>query len=237
MSRIKEDSDGKAERLTTPDTQISWKDVAHTLKDPIVLALSFIYFCAVTTLYTISYFLPAMVAEFGVDPFFANLLTAPIYFVAVVVSIASSIYSDKTGQYLYLVTVTGGIASLGWGLLAWALLKGFPSYALYTIVVVLVSASWTMLPPLLAYLTLGLENSTQVAVGTALAVSVGNFGGYVGPTIMGISQERYHTYGYAATIESGFAMGVCVCCFCLARYTAKKKTAGYVALQSSQNNP
>jgi len=137
---------------------------------------------------------------------------------------------------IFFVAVIAAVATLCWGLLALALSKSFPSVAQYAIVTVLVSASWSLLPPLLAFLTLGLQNSTQVAVGTAMAISIGNLGGYVGPLIMAISRERYNSYSFAAELESGFALGVCLGCFGLARYTARKTSVGYVALQTSERN-
>jgi sugar phosphate permease len=78
--------------------KISWEDLRNTLLDWRVWALSFLYLNILITLYSLSFFLPAIIGQFGYSVLKSNLLSVPIYAFAGVVTIFVSMSSDRRNE-------------------------------------------------------------------------------------------------------------------------------------------
>jgi ACS family tartrate transporter-like MFS transporter len=80
---------------------IRLSDVVATLREWRVLGCAFVYLTILTAFYSVSFFLPALMTDFGFSSLNANLMSTPVYFFAAVVMLAngylpspSFIYSD-----------------------------------------------------------------------------------------------------------------------------------------------
>ncbi|KAH7027382.1 major facilitator superfamily domain-containing protein [Microdochium trichocladiopsis] len=71
------------------------REVAKTFKDPKIWTSAMVQFLGDILSFGTSTFMPALVRSFGFDSVLTQLLTAPIFFVAVAIFITLSIWSDK----------------------------------------------------------------------------------------------------------------------------------------------
>jgi ACS family tartrate transporter-like MFS transporter len=103
----------------------------------------------------------------------------------VVVMLLIGYHSDKTGERRWHVAVAAFSAAVGFGLSAWL---HNPYFALVALMVALVGLKSAM-GPFWALSTTFLSG-TAAAGGIALINSVGNLGGFVGPTLVGVVRDR-----------------------------------------------
>eukprot|EP01102_Stenamoeba_stenopodia_P005276 TRINITY_DN15843_c0_g1_i1.p1 TRINITY_DN15843_c0_g1~~TRINITY_DN15843_c0_g1_i1.p1 ORF type:complete len:517 (-),score=100.51 TRINITY_DN15843_c0_g1_i1:94-1644(-) len=196
-------SQENAAAVTPPhaDKKISWDDFKATLKDPVVLAMAFGYFLVVMPFYCIAFFLTAIIGEFGFSPLISNLLSVPVYAVSLITTLLISFHSDRRkirAPYLIFTGVVSCAAFIG---LAVAMLSG-TAVSKYLCTLIAASVLWASVPIFLAWLLTVLKSPTASATGTALVVSIGNIGGYVGPKIFAESLDRCGSYWCASVAMS-----------------------------------
>eukprot|EP01113_Clastostelium_recurvatum_P034848 TRINITY_DN4779_c0_g1_i2.p1 TRINITY_DN4779_c0_g1~~TRINITY_DN4779_c0_g1_i2.p1 ORF type:complete len:484 (+),score=100.06 TRINITY_DN4779_c0_g1_i2:47-1498(+) len=212
--------------------KISWREVRDTLLNTQNILFSLILFCRTAPAYMLSFFMPAIIHEFGFDPILSNLLTAPVQAVAICVQWAVAYNCDRTGKHAIHLIILGFLDIIGWEVLAYSLTtKSLPfQYATLTFVTATTSS---IVSPALSWLTAGLRTSTSAATGTAMAISVANVGGYVGPLLMSYSMEWYGTYAYGIASAGGlmafFVVGVIV--IYVMQRTHKKEYGGYIEVK------
>eukprot|EP01112_Ceratiomyxa_fruticulosa_P009080 TRINITY_DN2368_c0_g1_i1.p1 TRINITY_DN2368_c0_g1~~TRINITY_DN2368_c0_g1_i1.p1 ORF type:complete len:454 (+),score=50.40 TRINITY_DN2368_c0_g1_i1:195-1556(+) len=179
--------------------KIVWKDVLQTVTDLKFIMFALIYFLLCNCAYTLSFFLPAIISEFGFDTIVSNLITTPVYTAAIIFSLIIALNSDRTGLYPHHIAFCSCIGTASYILLAISMTKTSLAFQ-YTSVIFSTTSTFAMVSPILAWLTLGLKTSTSSATGTAFVVSVGNIGGYVGPQIMTFSNSKYGSYSHGIAI-------------------------------------
>jgi nitrate/nitrite transporter NarK len=159
----------------------------------------------------------AIIGSFGYSTLTSNLLSTPVYLIALIITILVSLYADRT-------------PSTRWRFIFWPALIGAASFALqavamdihstglqYFALILNTSLSWSMVAVILAILTtilqstIGLSNdapgadahnsrsrsSTAAATGTAFVVGFGNLGGFVGPKLLAVSIQNTGSYSNA----------------------------------------
>ena len=127
------------------------------LADMRVLALSLIYFGTSAGLYTLSIWAPQIIKEFGLSTLQVGFLNAVPPTVAVIAMVFWARHSDKTNERTWHVVAALTLVNIG-----------------------ISSAK----PPLWAMPTMFLSGSAAAA-GIATINSIGNLGGFAGPTIIG----------------------------------------------------
>jgi ACS family tartrate transporter-like MFS transporter len=161
-----------------------------------VMSLALIYFGLTTGLYGIELWLPQIVKAFGVSNVEVGFIVAVPYAVAIATMLLWANYSDRSGDRLNHVALACGIGCLGMGLAA--AVSGHP---VWTIVFLSVSISGVMAsrPP---FWTLPTEflSGRKAAAGIAAINSIGNLGGFFGPTLI----------GYARDLSGSFTAGLMV---------------------------
>jgi hypothetical protein len=66
-----------------------------------------------TMLYSLSFFLPTIITSFGYSSdIISNLLTAPVYLVALICVVANSLHSDRTAERYYHIAVPAFLAAV-----------------------------------------------------------------------------------------------------------------------------
>jgi len=189
---------------------IRLRDIVATFKDPRVLGCAFVYFTIINAFYTVAFFLPALLANFGFTSLQSNLMSTPAYFCAAVVMMATAYHSDKTQERVWHVVVTGFAGVASWALLACACAVRNLAFELVACFCV-TSTAWATLAPLLAWLMGSLRGTTSSAVGAAVVIATGNVGGIVGPYILGTSKDGTGNYAYGiAVIAALLGIGMAV---------------------------
>jgi len=181
------------------------------LRDPRVLALSFIYFANITTNLGIAFFLPQIIKGMGASDWQANTFSAFPFLFGIAGVVVFGLLADRmharrqTFVVVTLVISAIGLAGAGWlgpsytavGLLALA------SFGIYGL-----KGPFWPLPSM--FLT-----GTAAAGGIALINSVGNLGGFVGPFILGTVKDATHSYSMGLYVLAGFAAVAAVVSLCL----------------------
>ncbi len=185
--------------------EISWADVKQTVLDWRVWALALLYLLVLNVLYSLSFFLPAIIGTLGYSVLMSNLVSAPIYFIAALFTVYISWSSDQKRERYWHCIIPATIAGIFFILFAQSLDTNNAAFKVITLTV-LVSAAWCLVPPILALLMGVLKSPTSSATGTAVCVSIGNIGGYVGPTLCAWAKTSSQSYGPACYV-------LCVCCF------------------------
>ncbi len=154
--------------------------ILRGLLDPRVLALSLVYFGTSAGLYTLGIWSPQIIKEFGLTSLQVGFLNAIPAVVAILAMVLWARHSDRTGERTWHVVIACLLASAG---LAFA-------GSAATVVTVLVALTLVNIgissakPPLWSMPTMFLSGSAAAA-GIATINSIGNLGGFVGPTMIG----------------------------------------------------
>jgi nitrate/nitrite transporter NarK len=144
--------------------------------------LSLIYFCGITGLYAISFYLPTLIEDSGVtNIFMIGAISAIPYIFAVIVMIAvgaSSDYFKERKYHLVGISVMAVIGFVGIGLF------GGNTY-LALIFMSLATAGILTLIPLFWSLPAAILSGMAAAIAIAIINSVGNLSGFVTPYLVG----------------------------------------------------
>jgi MFS transporter, ACS family, tartrate transporter len=148
--------------------------------------LCFIYFLLTVGIYGYEMWLPSIIKEFsGLSYSLVGLINAVPYLIAVVVMLITGYHSDKTGERRWHVAAAAFAAAAGFGFSAYL---HNPYLALMALMFSLVGLKSAM-GPFWALSTTFLSG-TAAAGGIALINSVGNLGGFVGPTLVGVVTDK-----------------------------------------------
>jgi MFS transporter, ACS family, tartrate transporter len=177
-------------------------DIRAVVADRSVWHLALIYCTLVIGLYGTGFWMPQIIRALNPDAsnFSIGVLMMVPFVVALVCMIAWGRHSDRTGERRWhtgLPPIVGGIALIGAGLL----FQPFIAFVLLIVATVGIYCSfgpfWTR--PAAVF------TGTAAAVGIALINSVGNLGGFIGPTLMG------YLAAVTGSLEEGLvALGICL---------------------------
>ena len=175
-----------AQESNSHSTSTIWGSV----KDPLVLGLSFCYFAMVIPLYALSFFLPSIVQQMGGGEFSSlkiGVITAIPYVFASLGLIFISRSSDKHNERTFHYAVPALIGSAGL-IIAGVTTSTNPVIALIGLSLGAVGCIST-LPCVWAQTPLFLKG-VAVAGGIAVINSFGNIAGFVSPYLIGILRDK-----------------------------------------------
>jgi MFS transporter, ACS family, tartrate transporter len=192
----KEESDAiiamrAAETFDRPKSSI-WSAIL----DPRIMLMAVVQFGFTLGSYGIGIWLPLIMQEYGLSSLAIGFLTFPVYLAACVAMIAWAWHVDRTGKKIGNMTITLLLATLG--LLAYVFTASsfYLSLIALTLAVIGVTSArgifWSIPPRLLT--------GAGAAAGLAFINSIGTFGGFVGPYLMGVFKDA----------TGGFTTGVLV---------------------------
>jgi len=187
--------------------------LGQALMNPRVVLFGLMYFGIVIGLYGFSFWLPQIIKGFGgLSNWQVGLITMiPSAFAAAAMYLWGR-HSDKTGErvwHVFLPAIIGGTS-----LAISGFLTGTPALALVALTIGAMGIYAAL--PTFWTLPTAMLSGTAAAGGIALINSIGNLGGYFGPSFMGYLRDwtKSHTYGLiglgACMAMSGFlalAMG------------------------------
>jgi len=184
-------ADEKAWLVETMDAEVATRSgqASHSpwraLVDPRVLALSLIYFGTSAGLYTLGIWAPQIIKQLGVTSMTVGFLNMIPPTVSVLAMFLWARHSDRSGERSWHVVAACLVASAGLALAGWS--TGLIGVIL-TLTLVNIGIS-SAKPPLWSMPTLFLSGPAAAA-GIATINSIGNLGGFVGPSMIGLIKQR-----------------------------------------------
>jgi len=178
---------------------------SHISKDQIKLVFTdiriwlgaFVYCCHCVVIYSVSFFLPAIIRQFGFSDIVSNLLTVPIHAATVAAVICNGIHSDKTSERYFHILIPNCIALVAWGLEAYSLETNNLGLQ-YTMIIFGTFTSTMAAPVAIIWPMDFMIGSTAAAIAPGIIVGIGNLGGIIGPQLFGLSQTLDGTYTWGA---------------------------------------
>ena len=165
-------------------------DGLRSLLDPRILALGLVYFGTSAGLYALGIWAPQVIAQFGTSGLETGLLNAIPPILALFGMIWWARHSDVTRERYAHVAIACLLAALGLFLATRATSLGWVVVALSLVNIGIAAAK----PPLWA-LPSQFLGGTAAAAGIAAINSIGNLGGFAGPTLIGIIKDRTGSFG------------------------------------------
>ena len=160
--------------------------LVDALSSPRLWILAITNFTLLGGIYGISFWLPQIVKDLGVQDVFLNGLVTSIPFaVSCVAMIIVGRSSDRTRERRWHIIVCAAIGAVG--LVGEVLLANVPALALASLSLGLAGALASI--TVLWVLPSALLTGAAAAAGLALMATVGNIGGYVAPYVLGLAKE------------------------------------------------
>ena len=155
---------------------------AGAFRNPLVWQLSAAYFCIVSAVYVLIFWLPTLIKQHGVtDPVQIGVLTAIPYFAAIVASIWNNARADRLRERRWHTAVPCIVTAIGLAMSRLPVDSLMVTMLILTIAAAAASttqaAFWSVPPAFLS--------GAAAAAGLALINSLGNIGGMVSTTVAG----------------------------------------------------
>jgi ACS family tartrate transporter-like MFS transporter len=182
--------------------------LSDAFKSGRIWLLCFIYFLLTLGIYGYEMWLPSILKELsGLSYSLVGMINAIPYLMAIVVMLLVGYHSDKTGERRWHVAITAFSAAFGFGLSAW--LQN-PYFAMIALMMALIGLKSAMAP--FWALSTTFLSGTAAAGGIALINSVGNLGGFVGPTLVGVVYDKTNSMTISLWILGGalLLMGILI---------------------------
>ena len=190
------------------------------LLDPRVLALSLVYFGTSAGLYTLGIWAPQIIKQLGVSSMTVGFLNMVPPTISVVAMVIWARHSDRTLERSWHVVGPCLLASGG-------LVMAGSSATLVSLVLALTFVNIgisSAKPPLWSLPTLFLSGPAAAA-GIATINSIGNLGGFVGPSIIGWIKQRTGSFTGGLYVVAGFLLVSAAVILLLARRAGRPAAA------------
>lgn len=197
-TRLARDSGTEQGRVHTHDGY-SWKSIRTALFDWKIWFCCLIYNGGSITIYGFTYTVPTIIVELGYTASRAQLMTIPLYFCGAVSTVAFARWSDKKRLRWPSIVIPYSIALIGFiGLISvpHPKLPGLTYGLLFLIPI-------GVYPPIVALISWVSNNLSPTwvrAVGMAVLITGGNFGGAIGSNIFLQQQKPRYWLGYGFSI-------------------------------------
>ncbi|KAL8662028.1 MAG: hypothetical protein Q9202_005082 [Teloschistes flavicans] len=196
LQRLKED-----EGFAKMDT-LDRKSLQRTLSDWKIWVGGLMYLGTTTSTYSVSYYLPTVLKEFGYTSSAAQVQTIPIYAAGLVVAFLTAWSSDRFRHRFGFVILGATVNAVGYMvLLAQRHVRVKIRYmALYLVECGL----WIGSPVEIVWITSNLGGHYKRALGSAIVVASGNMSGFIASNVFITNQAPRYPVGY------GVALGMTV---------------------------
>jgi len=197
--KVLDDGPAKAKWLSAPERKAlnaalaagerkarkhGYTGLVEAMTKPRIFALALLYFLIVIGLYGIGFWMPQLIKNFGLPNLTVGFLTAIPYLAASVAMVACGWNSDRTGERRWHIALPLliGAAAFAWSAYAHDLLAAMIALSIATACIYAAVASFWSLPT-------AILSGSAAAAGLALINSIGNLGGFAGPTVVGAAKE------------------------------------------------
>lgn len=171
-----------------------------------IYAHIFVFWGICCPLYSISLCLPTIVKELGYSSTQANLLTIPIYVTACLFSLLTAFFSDRTGRRALFIVLGYTVMFVGF-LIAAVRPASTPGLA-YAGVFIAACGVYPAFPGMITWASNNLASSGKRAIGMALHIGMGSFGGAMGANFYRVKDAPMYRLGHCLNL--GFVVvGAC----------------------------
>ncbi|KAH7882599.1 MFS general substrate transporter [Phlebopus sp. FC_14] len=160
-----------------------------------VWALSLVQMMIVGPGYGITYFLPTIINDFGYSASISQLLTIPPYVLTTIVLLSFAHFSDKLKIRSPFIFAAQLIALTGYAINITAAPSGAKYFGMYLCVIGGISSTGNV-----SWLANNLGGRYKRAVGMALQITMGNFGGAIACNIFRTQDQPRYILGFAVEI-------------------------------------
>ena len=205
--KVLDDGPAKAKWLSAPERKAlnaalaagerkarkhGYTGLVEAMTKPRIFALALLYFLIVIGLYGIGFWMPQLIKNFGLPNLTVGFLTAIPYLAASVAMVACGWNSDRTGERRWHIALPLliGAAAFAWSAYAHDLLAAMIALSIATACIYAAVASFWSLPT-------AILSGSAAAAGLALINSIGNLGGFAGPTVVGAAKEATGSFDHA----------------------------------------
>ncbi|KAF9430432.1 hypothetical protein BGZ94_006909 [Podila epigama] len=147
---------------------LDWKVYIHT-------AANLLHSIAFSSL---GLFIPSIVRGFDYDPITTQIMTAPVYAIACVVTISMAFSSDRMSERGYHAAASEAMATLGYFLLV--MTRDSPLWAKYASLTICASGVFSFIPVQLSWPASNIGGHTKKGVAIATVISFAQIGSVVG---------------------------------------------------------
>lgn len=196
------DAEGNSLYVNVPENQAhGWKYFFAAFTDWQVIVNLFLYYGVVVPLYGISLFLPTILSNLGYVSSKAQLMTVPIYITASIFSVLQAYISDKVGLRSPFIFVNLVFLLVGYSMAISTSPAEKPG-VIYAGVYIAALGLYPAFPGVVSWLSNNLSGSYKRAIGMAVHIGIGNFGGAFASNIYRSKDKPRFVLGHA--IELGF---------------------------------
>ncbi|KAF5701103.1 high-affinity nicotinic acid transporter [Fusarium mundagurra] len=181
-------------RDNTSNQAVSWKQIVSGIFDYKNYMHAAIHFCCNFSFAALSNFLPTIIHSIGYDSVTAQGLSAPVYFAAFILCLASAFFSDRYGNRGYIVASFGAMGAVGYGILAGVRDSTGVRYAGVWL------AACGIFPALAMNITWLLNNQggdSKKGAGLAISLTIGQCSSLISSTVFPKSAGPFYVVGCA----------------------------------------
>jgi MFS family permease len=171
--------------------EIIWADVVAALLDLKNYFTALMYFSCNVSFSSLPVFLPTILTEMGFSPIHSQGLSAPPYFLAFVVVIASTYIADRTQQRALVIFTLSLIGAVGYILLAATSSTG----PRYTGVFLAASGIFAAITNILPWVANNVSSDTRRGAGLGILGLVGQCGPLLGTRVYPAKDAPYYRLG------------------------------------------
>jgi MFS family permease len=187
------------------ETHFSWNQCRMAFKDPNVYIFLAGYVMGAISVFGLAFFVPSIVLGFGYGPVVTQIMTAPAYTIACIVTICCAFSSDHHRERGIHTGVSCFVASLGYILLILTRHQAaLPRYVALTITLI---GAFSSGPAYFAWFSGNIGGHTKRGVSIAFIISIGSVGGAIGSQIFRAEDAPYYVRGLTIGATLTFLSG------------------------------
>ncbi|KAF2154031.1 MFS general substrate transporter [Myriangium duriaei CBS 260.36] len=194
QARLKADSDA------TNDEAFTWHNVLSCLKDPKCWLYGLVFHTLSLPLYTLSLFLPSIIAALGYKAADAQLLTIPPYVLATILCVVYAVVSERYRQRAFFIAFSSLIGIIGYIILLTNTQPTKRPGVSYVGVFFCAAGIYPAVALGLSWPAMNVSGQTKRATANGLQITVGNLGAVIGTQLYRSNSGPRYIVGHSVAL-------------------------------------
>jgi MFS family permease len=179
------------------------------------------YMSFATTSYSVSFFAPTILRQFGWSAIRVQIMSVPMYVVAATSSLTCAFLADRF-RHRFLFTVFGTLVATA-GFIVLLLQRQVSINIQYMAIYFILAGAWTSQPICLAWLSANVAGHYKRGVATAVQVGIGNVSGFIASNLFIQSEAPMYRTGYGTAFGLLWFGGILCTVFVAGLYLENRK--------------